>query len=83
MSKHASEYQCEFRGALCLLVFEGKLRPKFKGYKVKVRSYNGFIRTWNFRNKDGSRMKNELKQLDTVFTRQCKWMDGTRKTSSN
>jgi hypothetical protein len=70
MNKHSSEYQCEFRHALSLLVFEGKLKSKFKG----VRNYKGYIRAWNARNKDGRKTTKELKQLDNLWDRKWKWM---------
>lgn len=73
MNKHASEYQCEFRHALCLMVFEGKFISLKFGYGVK--SYKGYIRTWNRRNKEGNKMARELRKIDTLFTRKGKWMN--------
>lgn len=71
MNKHSADYQCDFRHALCLLVFEGK--AKFlKGCRIV--SYKGYVRTWNARNNDGRKKAREMEKFDTVFNRQCKWM---------
>jgi hypothetical protein len=77
MNKHSSEFQCHFRHALCLLVFEGKLKFKFKGYGAK--SYKGYIRTWNARNKDGRKMGKEIVTFNKQFDRICAWLERHRK----
>jgi hypothetical protein len=77
MNKHSCDYQCNFRHALCLLVFEGKLKFKFKGYPVH--SYKAFLKLWLSRNKDGKKMTREMNSYNKKFERICAWEERRRK----
>jgi hypothetical protein len=72
MSKHSSEYQCSFKEAMYILIFEGQFKSKSKGCGVK--SYNGYIRTWNVRDKEGRKTRKDFKEYNSLFDRRVKWM---------
>lgn len=76
MLHHSSEYQCNFRGALVLLVFEGKFSFKQGG---SVKSYKSFVRTWKARGREGRKMTSDLRQMDKLWDRKWNWMERVRK----